>query len=116
MKPPVDLIIPQLCAGLSRPEYRAAISLTADALLTSTENHRTGAVNDGVLNPQDICFGLSDIYVQLDHLIHSMCRANKATGSDEVMSLLIAMQSEPPFTAQLAVELKDVIRRGSLAS
>ncbi|OQE42160.1 hypothetical protein PENCOP_c004G05693 [Penicillium coprophilum] len=75
--------------------------------------------SDGVLNPQGIRFGSSDIYSITESTpFNSVLSATLCVGrrrphdSDEVVFLFVVMQSAKPFTGQLAVELKDAIRKG----
>jgi acetoacetyl-CoA synthetase len=72
-----------------------------------------------VLNPQGIRFGSSDIYSITESApFNSVISATLCSGrrrphdSDEVVFLFVVMQSGNIFTGQLAVELKDAIRRG----
>lgn len=75
--------------------------------------------SDGVLNPQGIRFGSSDIYSITESApFNSVISTTFCVGrrrphdSDEVVFLFVIMQSGKPFTGQLAVELKDAIRKG----
>lgn len=75
--------------------------------------------SDGVLNPQGIRFGSSDIYSITESApFNSVISATLCIGrrrlhdSDEVVFLFVVMQSGKPFTSQLAIELKDAIRKG----
>lgn len=75
--------------------------------------------SDGVLNPQGIRFGSSDIYsitesAPFNAVISStLCVGRRRTHDpDEVVFLFVVMQAGKPFTAQLATELKDAVRQG----
>jgi acetoacetyl-CoA synthetase len=75
--------------------------------------------SDGVLNPQGIRFGSSDIYSITESApFNKVISATLCIGrrrphdTDEEVFLFIVMQSEKSFTSQLALELKDAIRKG----
>ncbi|KAJ5278700.1 hypothetical protein N7478_004072 [Penicillium angulare] len=75
--------------------------------------------SDGVLNPQGIRFGSSDIYsitesAPFNEIISStLCIGRRRPqDSDESVFLFVIMQSNQPFTSQLALELKNAIRNG----
>jgi acetoacetyl-CoA synthetase len=79
----------------------------------------TNINSDGVLNPQGIRFGSSDIYSITESApFNSTISATLCVGrrrphdSDEKVFLFVVMQSGKSFTGQLAVELKDAIRKG----
>lgn len=79
----------------------------------------TNINSDGVLNPQGIRFGSSDIYSITESTpFNSTISATLCVGrrrphdSDEKVFLFVVMQSGKSFTGQLAVELKDAIRKG----
>jgi acetoacetyl-CoA synthetase len=75
--------------------------------------------SDGVLNPQGIRFGSSDIYSITESApFNKVISATLCIGrrrphdTDEEVFLFIVMQSDQSFTGQLALELKDAIRKG----
>lgn len=75
--------------------------------------------SDGVLNPQGIRFGSSDIYSIVESapfnsvVSTTVCIGRKRPhDSDEAVFLFVVMQSGETFTGQLAVELKNAIRKG----
>lgn len=75
--------------------------------------------SDGVLNPQGIRFGSSDIYSITESapfnsvISTTLCIGRKRPhDSDEVVFLFVVMQFNREFTAQIAAELKDKIRKG----
>jgi acetoacetyl-CoA synthetase len=79
----------------------------------------TGNFSDGVLNPQGIRFGSSDIYSITESApFNKVISATLCIGrrrphdTDEEVFLFIVMQSDQSFTGQLALELKDAIRKG----
>lgn len=75
--------------------------------------------SDGVLNPQGIRFGSSDIYSITESapfnsaISNTLCVGRRRPhDTDEVVFLFVVMQVSRKFTAQIAVELKDAIRKG----
>lgn len=75
--------------------------------------------SDGVLNPQGIRFGSSDIYsitesAPFNKVISStLCIGRRRPhDSDESVFLFVVMQPGQNFTSQLALELKAAIRKG----
>ncbi|KAJ5718870.1 uncharacterized protein N7483_009952 [Penicillium malachiteum] len=75
--------------------------------------------SDGVLNPQGIRFGSSDIYSITESApFNKMISATLCIGrrrphdSDESFFLFVVMQPNHVFTSQLALGMKDAIRRG----
>lgn len=72
-----------------------------------------------MLNPQGIRFGSSDIYsiteaAPFNNILSStLCIGRRRPqDSDESVFLFVVMQPGNPFTSQLALELKDAIRKG----
>ncbi|KAJ6005191.1 hypothetical protein N7451_003135 [Penicillium sp. IBT 35674x] len=75
--------------------------------------------SDGVLNPQGIRFGSSDIYSITECApFNNVISATVCVGrrrphdSDEAVFLFVVMQPKQSFTAQLALEIKNAIRKG----
>ncbi|KAJ5325328.1 uncharacterized protein N7506_008430 [Penicillium brevicompactum] len=75
--------------------------------------------SDGVLNPQGIRFGSSDIYSITESapfnstISNTLCIGRRRPhDTNEVVFLFVVMQVSRQFTAQIAVELKDAIRKG----
>lgn len=75
--------------------------------------------SDGVLNPQGIRFGSSDIYSITESapfnkvISATLCIGRRRThDTDEEVFLFVVMQSGNVFTSQLALELKGAIRKG----
>ena len=76
--------------------------------------------SDGVLNPQGIRFGSSDIYsiVEADPfnqwISSTLCvgRRRPCIDTDESVFLFIIMKPQIPFTDDLAQMIRDAIRRG----
>lgn len=76
--------------------------------------------SDGVLNPQGIRFGSSDIYSVVEaapfnqYLSNTLCVGRRRPGidTDEAVFLFVVMQSSLQMTRDLEQSLKDAIRRG----
>ncbi|KAJ5803656.1 uncharacterized protein N7503_006106 [Penicillium pulvis] len=75
--------------------------------------------SDGVLNPQGIRFGSSDIYSITECApFNKVISATVCVGrrrphdSDEAVFLFVVMQPKQFFTAQLVLEIKNAIRKG----
>ncbi|KAJ5086148.1 hypothetical protein N7532_010919 [Penicillium argentinense] len=86
---------------------------------TQTKGWQIHGRSDGVLNPQGIRFGSSDIYsisesAPFNEIISAtLCIGRRRPDdSDEEVFLFVVMQSGRQFSNHLALELKDAIRKG----
>ncbi|KAJ5934060.1 hypothetical protein N7466_003607 [Penicillium verhagenii] len=75
--------------------------------------------SDGVLNPQGIRFGSSDIYsITESALFNKVVSVTLCVGrrrsqdSDEAVFLFVVMQANQSFTSQIEYEIKNAIRKG----
>lgn len=75
--------------------------------------------SDGVLNPQGIRFGSSDIYSIVESapfnqwVSTAICVGRRRPhDTDESVFLFVTMKPQVPFTSELAQSLRDTIRKG----
>lgn len=76
--------------------------------------------SDGVLNPQGIRFGSSDIYSIVEaapfnqYLSNTLCIGRRRPGidTDEAVFLFVVMQAPHKMTREFEQSLKDAIRKG----
>jgi acetoacetyl-CoA synthetase len=92
--------------------------LSKDLLYPICDTYREFG-SDGVLNPQGIRFGSSDIYsITESALFNEVISTTLCVGrrrphdSDESVFLFVVMQPGNSFSDHLALEMKDAIRKG----